>query len=106
MLPKIYCKLNKNFEVDCDDEKCSCILKKILSIYRNAGIPVIRHDRIIKKVNNLIDEHRNLKRNMSRKSETELKKQQDFQNSLDNLFDVLPADVEKEIEHDKKETRR
>ena len=33
---KIYCKLNKNFEVDCDDEKCSCILKKILTIYRNA----------------------------------------------------------------------
>ena len=66
---------------------------KLLAIWDMARIPTRASAHVIEQLRKLHAEWQGLKKNINRKSDTNLANQQMFQNSLDNLFDIAHAEA-------------
>ena len=65
-------------------------MKKVVSIYNKAGIPIIRLDHVREKILKLIQTNKNLIKLKNRTSPTEESKRRNFtENVSDKLFDMM-----------------
>ena len=97
----LYCKINNSHELICPSD-CDCVLQKIVKIYTKASIPIHRIDRVLERLNNLLDEYKFLLKNKKRNSRSENEKRQIFTEKINTLFECMPIDVELLIERDRK----
>ena len=99
----ICCGIQRGKKTLSCESDCSCLLSKVISIYNKAGIPIIRLDRAKEKALKLISVHKTLCKLRNRKTLKEKQKREHFtQTILNELFDIMPLEVESIIEKDRK----
>ena len=78
-------------------------IDELLSIWARARIPTALHQNITSKLKSLVDEYNLLKKNKSRKSDTQRFREEEFKTKLKLLFDISHKDAETlvKIEEDK-----
>ena len=66
----VCCRLSQKRNLSCSSD-CLCVMKKVVSIYNRAGIPIIRLDHVREKILKLIQTHKNIIKLKNRTSPTE-----------------------------------
>ena len=111
----VSCKFS-NFESRCYDEKaggCSnhsddlkCTVFKIKWRYKEAGVETQSDRSIAKKVLEIYNLYRAIKKKKSQTSKGAVKSRSDFETSLDSLFDVCRQDAEELIRSDSSRSKQ
>ncbi|CAB4069800.1 unnamed protein product [Lepeophtheirus salmonis] len=96
----VCCGLDHNHFLRCE-QNCPCLLEKVITIYENAGIPMIRADRVWNKLNKLILRHKQLMKFRGRATKKEQMHRDVFKSKiLPVLFDIITSNVKDIIEND------
>lgn len=75
------------------NESSGLVADECLLFWKKARIPTQHHCDIVRKIKKLYDSWRSLDKNKTRKSETQQYKEQNYKNSLNNLFDIAHEDA-------------
>ena len=94
------CKISNSRELLCEKD-CNCVASKIIKVYKLAGIPTVRGDKVLNKIQKLVKRHAGLEKLRKRDSEKEKQKRENFTKSLSELFDIIPINVFSIIEKNK-----
>ena len=74
-------------------ESSKLVIKEVSFFWQKAHIPVSAEQYCVKKLQKLYNEWRNLQKLQYRKTDTQLKKNEEFSLILDDLFDIAQADA-------------
>jgi len=74
-------------------ESAALVVDECLIFWKKARIPTQDPSNIIKKLKKLYDELRTLEKSKTRKSDLCRKREQDFEDELNNLFDIAHANA-------------
>lgn len=75
------------------NDSSGLVADECVLFWKKARIPTQYHCDIVRKIKKLYDSWRSLDKNKSRKSATQQFKEKQFQNSLNNLFDIAHEDA-------------
>jgi len=84
-------------------ESVSITIEKLQAKWTQAGIPTCGRKYATKKLTNLLNEAKNLKKSAKRRwSNAQQQKQSNFEQKMKNLFDIAKLNVDKYINNDQK----
>ena len=94
-------------EVGCPSSgQCQCSVRKLLVMWREAGIKTLAPRGIKFKIDQLLNEYKNLRKSKNKQSEAAVKKRNDFCQLLaKDCFDILAPDAKDHILQDRLRTQ-